>query len=167
MTDHYEFRLARPPKIIECFPAGLMAMLACFMTSLAWVTATDPVHRDGSWINLYGIWLLPLGIWIPTVILARFEWRSLQSFRAGKPVIIVDSSGITLPGLMGKPVRSAWRDVNAMSLGQRKDGTELRIKAGKLSGSIPLHDLDASPQVLWRIAKECAGRANSDVRFFP
>lgn len=167
MTHHYEFRLTRPPKIAEWFPSVLMAMLACVGTSLAWATAADPTQRDGTLIDLFGIWVLASIGWIPTVILARFEWRSLQSFRTGKPVVIVDSSGITLPGLMGKPVRAAWRDVNAMSLAHEKDRTELRMKAGKLTGSIPLDDLDVEPPVLWRIVKECAGRGPSNVRFFP
>lgn len=121
MSSYHEFRYTRPPHVVDWLPAVGLLVLACFLTGVAFVTATDPTQRTGNFADDYVVWPLALGAWILTLYLARFDWRRLQAFRAGEPAIRVDSSGITLPGLAGKPVNLAWSDVDAISLGQRKD----------------------------------------------
>jgi hypothetical protein len=67
---------------------------------------------------------------------------------------------ITLLGFAGKPITFIWQDVDALAFGQSKKGPELRIGAGKLSGSIPLDDLDVEADRVWQTINECAERAN-------
>lgn len=159
MSGYHEFRYTRPPQVTDWLPAAGLSVLACFLTAVALITAMDPTQRTGNFVDDYVMWPLAFAAWVVALYVARFDWRRLQAFRAGEPAIRVDDGSITLPGLAGKPVELGWGEVDAISLGRRKGGSELLIRAGRLSGSVPLDNLDVEPDGVWQVVNGCAKRA--------
>jgi hypothetical protein len=154
----YPFRWSRPPQLREYVWPIVATLQAVGLSFAGLVALFDPAQYSGDPMDQYAMWIIaPLSWLIPF-----FFWSMLaikrQQFRDRLPVLVVDDRGISTRDWRGKLLVFLWSEVTFERV-QRGANDDMLFRAGKVSGSISLKDLDRNPGEITDIMNKCSMHA--------
>lgn len=117
--------------------------------------ATAPPGAD--LMDQYALWIIaPLSWGLPFFLWSIVVTKKRQ-FRDRIPVLVVDDQGISVKDWRGKSRTFSWTEVIFERV-KRGLNDDLWFRAGKISGTVPLNDLDRGADEIAEIMTRCSRR---------
>lgn len=117
----------------------------------------DPAQRGGDPIDFFAMGIVvPLSWLVPYFLWSILVTKRLQ-FSERIPVLTVDQQGIATMDWRGRSLVFTWATITFERV-QRNASDDLLFRAGNISGSISLHDLDETPDRIVDIVNRCSKR---------
>jgi hypothetical protein len=159
MNKGYQFRWSRPPQVREYVWPTVATLLALGLSVAGAVVLIDPAQRSGDPMDEYALWITALLSWL----IPFFFWSTVatrrRQFQNGDPVLLVDDRGMSIRNWRGTMLEFLWSEIETFERMQSSRDDDLLIRAGKISGSIPLKDLDTSPSEIVETINRCSRRS--------
>lgn len=154
MTASYRFTRTRSPGIRDYAPP--MALLAVAIAIFLEIGRS--ALRSGDYPNLLtsGILVLP-GLFL-FVLLIPEPLGQWTRFRRQATELAVDEQGLSFRDRWGTLVKLAWPEIERFEFARIRAEDLLLLRAGKLSGSISLMNLDTAGSEIFDIIRRCSGR---------
>lgn len=154
MNSH-EFRWSRLPQMREHVWPALATLLALSLSSACIWVIINPAQRGADPMDQYAMWIIaPLSWSLPFVFWSMLMIKR-QQFKDRVPVLAVDDRGISTKDWRGKPLTFLWSEITFERV-QRGPKDEIFFRAGKISGSSSLNDLDRNPDEIIDIMNRCS-----------
>lgn len=107
-------------------------------------------------MDQYAMWIIaPLSWWLPFFLWSTVVTKKRQ-FRDRVPVLVVNDQGISVKDWRGKSLTFSWTEVTFERV-KRGLNDDMLFRAGRISGSISLNDLDGGVDEITEIMTRCSG----------
>jgi len=108
-------------------------------------------------VDQYALWIIAaLSWWLPFFLWSMVVTKKRQ-FRDRVPVLVVNDQGISVRDWRGKSLTFSWTEVIVERV-KRGLNDDMLFRAGKISGSVSLNDLDRGADEITEIMTRCSSR---------